>query len=195
MCACVFLSVCFCLCLLVCWFVSVCEKPEAGKRPTLEIRGDCRTIVDWINGHAKLKTRECTVANAQNRLRDWWGGGVHIRQRTAELATDIFREHTKQADLWAEKGAKGHVVECVDTAHVVWSDPRSSVSVGFGDGSCDSGKCGAGIMILACSEALGWFPINKKFGPVLGQNSLDADLGGGGMLADNLCQWIDRCVR
>ena len=31
--------------------------PEAGKWPTLEIKRDCKTIVDWVNGHAKMKTR------------------------------------------------------------------------------------------------------------------------------------------
>ena len=30
---------------------------EAGWRPTLEIKGDCKTIVDWISGHANLKKR------------------------------------------------------------------------------------------------------------------------------------------
>ena len=39
------------------------EILEAGQRPTLEIKGDCKTIVDWFNGHAKPKTRESTVAN------------------------------------------------------------------------------------------------------------------------------------
>ena len=109
----------------------VLDIPEAGQRPTLEIKGDCTTIVDWINGHAKLKTRECTVAKTQNLLRDWWGRGVHLRQRTAEWATHIFREHNKEADTWAGKGAKGHVHEWVDTARMSCG-PRSSVSVGFG---------------------------------------------------------------
>ena len=45
------------------------DIPEAGQRPTLEIRGDCKTTVDWINnGHAKMKTRECTVEKTQNLL-------------------------------------------------------------------------------------------------------------------------------
>ena len=39
------------------------DTPEAGKRPTLEIKGDCKTIVGWINGHAKLKTRQLTVGH------------------------------------------------------------------------------------------------------------------------------------
>ena len=29
----------------------------------LEIRSDSKTIVDWVNGHAKLKTEESTIAN------------------------------------------------------------------------------------------------------------------------------------
>ena len=33
------------------------DEPKAGKWSTLEIKGDCRTNVDWINGHSKLKTR------------------------------------------------------------------------------------------------------------------------------------------
>ena len=73
--------------------------------------------------------------------------------------------------------------------------PRSSVSVRFGMAAVTAVSGGAGIVILACSEALGWFPIYKKCGPVLGQNSLDAELGGCGTLTDNLCQWIDKCVR
>ena len=32
--------------------------PEAGKMLTLDIRGNCKTIADWVNGHAKSKTRE-----------------------------------------------------------------------------------------------------------------------------------------
>ena len=166
---------------------------EAGRRPTLDIKGDCKTFVDWINGHAKLKTRECTVAQTHNLLRAWWARGVHSRQRTAEWATHIFREHHKEAHAWAEKGAKGQVDEWVDNAHVVWSQVIGLC--GFWDGSCDNGKCGAGVMIMACSEVLGWFPMYKKCGPVSGQNSLDAELGGCGMPTDNLCQWIDKCVR
>ena len=27
----------------------------AGKLPTLEIKGDCKTVVDWVNGHAKIR--------------------------------------------------------------------------------------------------------------------------------------------
>ena len=40
--------------------------------------------------------------------------------------------------------------------------PRSSVYVYFRDGSCDNGKCGVGVMIPACSEALGWFLLFQK---------------------------------
>ena len=65
---------------------------------------------------------------------------------------------------------------------------------GFGMSVVTTGS-GARKMIMACSEVLGWFPISEKCGPVWGQNSLDAELEGCGMLTDTWCQWIDRCVR
>ena len=49
--------------------------PEEGKKLTRETNGDCKTTVDWVNGHAKLKTRESTVATTQNLLREWWVEG------------------------------------------------------------------------------------------------------------------------
>ena len=131
------------------------DIPQAGQRPTLEIRSDCKTMVDWINGRAKLKTSECTVEKTQNFLRDWWGRGVHQRQRTTGARRDAWK---KGCTLPMSCG------------------PRSLLSVGFGDGSCDNGNCGAGITIMACSEILGWFPFNKKCGPVSCQNSLYVDL-------------------
>ena len=39
-----------------------------GERPTLEIKGDNKTIVDWVNDHAKMKTRVRTVEIARNFL-------------------------------------------------------------------------------------------------------------------------------
>ena len=112
--------------------------------------------MDWVNGYAKLNIRESTVANAQNLLREW-GRGVDLRQRTADWATHIFREHNKEADLWAANGAKGHVDEWVATAHVVWSEVIGLC--GFWDGSPDHVKCGACIMIQIFLKTLGWVPI------------------------------------
>ena len=37
--------------------------------------------MDWVNGHAKLKTKESTVASVQILLREWWGREVDPRQR------------------------------------------------------------------------------------------------------------------
>ena len=68
----------------------------------MEIRSDSKTV-DWVNGHAKLKTWDSTVATAQNLLREWWGCGVDLGQRAAEWAVHIFREHNKEADIRAWK--------------------------------------------------------------------------------------------
>ena len=93
--------------------------PGFGKVLTLGIGGDCKTIVDWVNGHAKLKTRESTVANTQNLLREWWG-----RRSTNDNALPIGPHMSFVSTI------KKLICELVDTAHVVcW---RSSASVGFG---------------------------------------------------------------
>ena len=99
------------------------DIPEAGKRPTLETKSNCKTIVDWINGHAKLKTRECTVANTQNLVRDWSGRGVHLRQRTAVNTIKKLMRGLKRArrDRWL-----------IGWTLPMSCGPRSSVSADFG---------------------------------------------------------------
>ena len=94
--------------------------------------------------------------------------------------------------VWVAKGVKGREDELVDTAHVVRSEVIGVC--GFWDGSCDNGKCGTGIMIQAFTKTLGWVPIYKICGSATGQNFLDAELGGCGMLLENLRPWIDKSV-
>ena len=69
------------------------ETPLPGESLTLEIHEDIRTIVDWMNGHAKKKTRIGTVEKAQNLLREWRGRAMLLRQRTTDWVTHTFREH------------------------------------------------------------------------------------------------------
>ena len=103
----------------------VLEMPAEDKKLMLEIRSDSKTIVDWVNGLAKLKTKESTIGSVQNNLREWWRRGVNPRHRAADWAVHIFREHNKEADSWARNGVKGHEKEWVDIAHVVWSEVTS----------------------------------------------------------------------
>ena len=44
----------------------------------LEVRKDSKTSVDWVNGHAKLKTNESFSASEQYLLRvvGQWGGST-----------------------------------------------------------------------------------------------------------------------
>ena len=106
----------------------VLEVPTEDEKLTLEIRRDSKTILDCVNSHATLMTKESTIASAQNLLREWVGRRLDLRHRVADWA--IVLVHT---------------------------------------------KCG----------------------PVRGRNSLDAELGGCGMLMENLSQWIDTspCVQ
>ena len=111
--------------------------PEEGKKLTLEIRSDSKTLVDWVNGHATLKTRESTVANTQNLLREWWGE-ESTNDNGLPIGRHIFRGHNKEDDLWAATGVKGREDEWVDTAHSVWSEVT---------GLCGFGMAGATMEI------------------------------------------------
>ena len=114
--------------------------PEAVTPPTLEIRGYCKTTVDWINVHARLTARVSILETTLKLLWEWWVVGIRLRQRTAEWVTHTFREHHKESDLWADKGARRHVEEWVDTTGIAW--PKVTGLCGFWDGSYDNGKCG-----------------------------------------------------
>ena len=105
-------------------------RQEAGARN----QGDSKTIVCWVSVQVKLRTREGTIASAQNLLREWWGRGVDLRQRVADWVLHIFREHNKKPDSWAGKGVKGREEEWVDNANVVWSEVTGLC--GFRDGRC-----------------------------------------------------------
>ena len=124
-----------------------------GESTTLEIKGDNKTIVDWMNGLVMTKTRIGTVEKAQNLLRQWWGRGMRLRQRTTYWVTHTFREHNKEADLSAGKGAKGRAKEWVDTTRIAWQEV--AVVCRFWDGSYDNGKCGGSIVLMAFSEPHG----------------------------------------
>ena len=118
---------------------------------------------------------------------------MRLRQRTTDWVTHTFREHNKEADLWAGKGAKGRAEEWVDTTRIAWQEVTGVC--GFWNGSYDNGKCGGGIVLMAFSESHGWSTFYKKCGPVPGNSSLDAEIAGCGMLIDNLNQWMEKCAR
>ena len=74
---------------------------------------------------------------------------MRSRQRTTDWVTHPFREHNKDADLWAGKGAKGRAEEWVDTTRIAWQEVTGVC--GFWDGSHDNGKCGRSIVLMAFS--------------------------------------------
>ena len=55
-------------------------------------------------------------------------------------------------------------------------------------------RCGARIRIQVFTQTLGWVPVHKKCGPVRDRNSLDAQLGGCGMLMASVNQWINKSM-
>ena len=101
---------------------------------------------------------------------------MRLRQRTADWVTHTFRERNKEADLWAGKGARGLAEEWVDTAPITWHEVLSIC--GLWDGSFDNGKCRSGIVLMTFSVLQRWYPFYKRCGPVPGNSSMDAEMGG-----------------
>ena len=106
---------------------------------------------------------------------------MRLRQRTADWVTHTFREHNKEADLWAGKGARRRAEEWVDIARITWEEVTGFS--GFWDGSFDNGRCGRAIVFMAFSELHGCGLVPRNC-------SMDAKMGGCGMLVDNLQQWV-----
>ena len=52
--------------------------------------------------------------------------------------------------------------------------------------------CGACITISFFIQGLGWVTRYKKCGPVVGSNSLDADLGGCAMMTESQKIWLQK---
>ena len=96
-----------------------------------------------VNGHAKLRKKESTIASVQNHHREWCSRGVDLRQRVADWAFHIFRKHRKEADSWAVKGVEGREGDWVDIVNVVWFEVTGLC--GVWDGSCENGTCVVGI--------------------------------------------------
>ena len=100
-------------------FLEPLEMPAEDKKLMLEVRGDSRTIVDWVSGHAKLKTKESIVASVQNLLRvngeamEWIYDNVRLLGRFTSQQRSRFTG-------W--EGVKGREEEWVDTVNVVWSE-------------------------------------------------------------------------
>ena len=100
--------------------------------------------------------------------------------------------HNKEADSRARNGVQGREGEWVDTANVVWSEVIGLC--GFWDGSCEIGTCGAGFMNNVVTEPLDGLRFTKSEAECWVENSLDAELGGCGMLMETLSQWIDKSL-
>ena len=81
--------------------------PRTGTGIELVIRGDSKTVVDWINGKAKQQVSYRAIETIQILLMEWWKKGVDLCQRIGDWAVHIFRERNKEADLWASFGPRG----------------------------------------------------------------------------------------
>ena len=112
------------------------------------------------------------------RYNSW--NGVDLSQRIGDWAVHIFREHYKEAELWAGFGAKGHSEEWKDESAIDWT--KVIGTCGFWDGSCNDTVCVASNTISIFIQG---FAV-QKCGKVEGSKSLDAELGLCAMLIESL---------
>ena len=164
------------------------KRAEPHGTRTLEIRGDskCGTLDHRSCQANDAKLYYCRCSKNKSGTCGAW---VLTQDDWSPTGRYTFSANTAmKPPLGRKKVSNAATRSGVDIANVVWLEVTGLC--GLWDGSSDIGNCAAGIMIMACSEVLGWFHIYKKCGPVVGQSSLDAGLGGCGMLTDNLGQWI-----
>ena len=92
----------------------------------LEIRGDSKTVVEWINNKArqgKAKVGGRCRGDGPKPTVGMVGRGVNLRRKVDHWAVRTFREHNKAADAGAEKReARGLADELENESGVVWSD-------------------------------------------------------------------------
>ena len=82
---------------------TVRDVPGRGTGIQVEIRGDSKTVEDWIHGIARQRSACEAVGEIQRQLRDRWSKAVNMRVRKGDWAVHIFREHNKEGDAWAEQ--------------------------------------------------------------------------------------------
>ena len=119
-------------------------------------------------GNQRRQQNDCRLGTwpHQDEDEDWHSGqgakplAGMVRQQTTGRVTHTFREHNKEADLWAGNGARGRAEEWVDTARTSWHEVLGIC--GFWDGSFDNGKCGGGIVLMAFSVLLTDGPPSKS---------------------------------
>ena len=80
----------------------ILEAPEIREGVQVAIRGDSKTVVDWITAKRGREREEGCLGTIQRQLREWCGDTASTRRREHDWAMNIFREHNKEADAWAE---------------------------------------------------------------------------------------------
>ena len=69
----------------------------------MEKREDSKVVAGWVNGKARETEARGATGGTQCDLHEWWGDKANMRERVNDWAMHIFREHTKEADAWAEQ--------------------------------------------------------------------------------------------
>ena len=142
------------------------KKESKGSVPTMKPRDPPWNTGTWREtdtGDQKEQLNDCGLDERprQDENEDWHREKAQklLRERTTDWVTHTFREHNKEADLWASKGAKWRAEEWVDTTRITWKEVTGVC--GFWDGSFDNGRCGRRIVLMVLGTTR-WFPFDKS---------------------------------
>ena len=96
----------------------VLEDPVTDGGIQMEIRGDNKTVVDWVNGKARERGAIGGIQR-ERQLREWWGNKTNTRRKENDWAVYIFRERMK-ADASAARRPEVKKEEWEDEEGVLW---------------------------------------------------------------------------
>ena len=85
------------------------EPPRTVEGIELVIREDSKTVIDWINGKAKLKVSYRAIETIQIQLVEWWKKGVDLSQRIGDGRCTSSGNTTRRQIYGRVAGPRGTV--------------------------------------------------------------------------------------
>ena len=91
------------------------EPPRTVEGIELVLRGDSKTVVDWINGKAKQKVSFRAIVAIQIQLMEWWEKGRRPVKKESVTGRCTSSENTTWRQIYGRVlGPRGISMEWID---------------------------------------------------------------------------------
>ena len=137
-------------------------EESGGDQSQVATEGTARR---WWIGSTARQGREGrgVIGHIQRQLHEWWSNKTNTRRRENYWVMQIFSEHNKVADAWAEKAARGERNNWALEGGVEWQDVRGSMHSGT-------------VRVKVFTRAPGWHTVNNTCELVTKADALDAEI-------------------